>query len=334
MAIELEASAPASQAAAAEQPAPGADGTTQKPDEQETVASTEKEPQGTETQTETVEFDVKNISKNTEGEFVWVVDPDDPHSSVYKGKDMNELLSNIGKGAKEKDAFIRKLRSEQVKAPDDYREQTQEHRAEALDVDFPDAGEILGDTVEQMGIPAETLTWSDQKWDEYETEHGRRATARLEEQVKIAKRVADEQYARENVHAINTLNVREETLAVQQIVADADVEWGDVDPREWYLGLIKQVDSEKSNFMPNGVRRSGRITAAAAKELRKLVSKKVEADTKKKTDEDIATHRTRKAELPPESSPRSGFIKPAVKAPKTTAEALAEATKELKSYMR
>jgi len=268
---------------------------------------------------ETVE--IKSIVKDAEGNFVWIADPTDPKSTVYKGKDIDELLANAGKGIKEKDSYIGKLKSEGLIAS--------KPRVEPeAKTEFPEYGVLLDAVMKELRVDPKLLQYTDEDWKAVEEQMGVRKALRLEQTIQQAKQIADQRYAEANVAAINESTLDEETEAIADILRDFGV------PEDTFVDTFKdiltRVMNEPNNFNKQGVRKNGRVVAAATKEIRKIVEGKTAGIIQKKTDEEIARARVLKAGIKSDGPTRQAFNKPTEKEFKSTEDVVADILKELK----
>jgi len=239
--------------------------------------------------TEVVDFSVDAIIKTKDG-FVWKVDPDDPKSMVYKGRTLQELFQNAAKGIKEKDTYISELKAARPKLTDRVTRLPQEDE-EA--VEFPQFGQVLVAEAQKFGIQdVAMLGWGDAEWDKYAEEHGDRAARRLEDRVNQVKASAKGTYDRENAIALNNYGLREETSVVQDLLDAAGIAADD--PAFDYDAILRKVFGDKSNTLPNGVLKNGRIVAEAAKVINTLAVKRAKESGKVQTEEEIAAERENK----------------------------------------
>lgn len=254
--------------------------------------------------------DFENIRQEDDGTLTWVVNPQDKRSTVYKGKDLNELLSNAAKGISEKDAYIGKLRTGRIS--DDaakFRKQSVTTAEEPSDQHFPEYGEIAQDVVKKhaksLGVTEEMMAWGDDKWREFEQEHGALTALRKSQAVERLKGEIEAQYAKVNVVRINNEIISEETKAVEELLVA-----NDIDPDEDgfdYFEILQKVVDDKGNLKSSGLLRNGRIVAEAAKQISKITGSKVRATVTQKTDEDQAKAR--------EDRKKAGGVIPASKKP-------------------
>jgi len=283
-----------------------------------------------EEQAEKVEVDIKSIVKTKDGGYEWRINPSDPKSMVYKGTNLEELLGNVAKNIQDKDSYIQKLKGAVKLNPSSAIGKRPAGDSQGEDQDtvvFPDRDEILRAELTRSGMKAEMLSWDKNRWREYEQENGAVETMELKQALRETIGRAEARFAQENVVSINNHTLLEESDAVGELLESAGLTIEDFD----YDAVLADVYANPNNFLKNGVRKNGRIVAESAKVISKIVQDKVREETKKGTEEEIATNRTKKPSS--ESVGKTGggqkFNKPLVKAPKTTAEALVEAKKML-----
>jgi hypothetical protein len=276
------------------------------------------------------EVDISDVTKLEDGSLELIVDPDDPRSTRYRGKDMKELFANIRKGAKEKDTFIHKLRSEQISA-DSHRGKLVKKDDEESEVEFPKWGEILMSTAKENDVDPKMLGWNTAKWKEYADEQGLRdfEVIDIRDSVRRVNDIASARYNEGNVIAINDSMLDDETKQVKELVAELGV--SEEFTADVYREILTQVMDDKANYKNGGVRKTGVIVKAAAKEIARLATAKSAKETKKKSDEAIASGKERKASLPADTPSRTTFKTPTSKPPATLDDALAELILEMKA---
>jgi len=258
-------------------------------------------------------------------------------STVYKGKDLNELLSNVRKGISEKDKYISQLKSKAtVKVPDDMRgRKVVEGEEESLiesDLKAPDREEIFREIFDQAvkrhNLDPAKFRWTNQQWRDYADQGGLRDFEVSNEIQRIRQvwgevnSVTDAKYSEQNVSYINESILDEETERVRELLAESGVEQSDFDYRE----VLERVYSNPKNKNALGVLRSGTITAEAVKEIRKIAGPKEKSALQKKLEEDIARGKKAKGEVK-EPTPSAAPFKESPKPPANYDDAHAKALK-------
>lgn len=280
-------------------------------------------PPETPTPSETPEdvVEIKRVVKDADGNFVFIVDPTDSKSTVYKGKTIDELFDNASQGIKEKDSYINKLKSQGIVSP-------KEEPAREATTEFPEYGQILDKTLKEFKIDPRYLEFGDDDWKKLEEEYGVRKVLQIEGMVQRAKQTADQRYAELNLHAINDATLDDET----DVVAETLAEYGIAEDQfaDKFREITRAVLSEKSNFKATGVLKSGRIALACIKEIKKLSSEQMVSDAKKKAEAEIARDRSIKGRLSTEGPSRAPFNKPTDKVYKNNESILDELLAEVK----
>ena len=294
---------------------------------EETTEETTTTEEGTTTETDgAAEISIKSITRDSKGNFEWRVNPDDENSTVYKGKTLDELFQNAAQGIGEKDSFIKKLQADGGKVgPSRKFTGPEVEDGTGQKVDFPEYGQVLTDVANKAGVDIQMLTWSDEKWQELEQEKGTRAVLRMEDRVKQVKAQADAIFAEQNTEALNTYSLYEETEAVQNLLDEAKIPATDFD----YDAILAKVHAEPNNFLKNGIRKNGRITAAVARAIAEIVTKRAKTEGRTETEEEIATARLKKGKAPAAPGRAAPTAAPRGVAPKNTKEALAQIKKEM-----
>lgn len=314
--------APATPAAGTVEPVPGS----QKPPET-TPPTTETKPEETSAtpptpEEEAAEFDVKNVKKEGD-KLVWRVDPEDPKSSVYTGKDFDELLSNVAAGIKAKDSYIRQNKATKIVA-----DKTAFDPSKTKEEHFPELAEIEEEVVKayaKHGITPEMFRWGKKEWREYEIDNGALDALRMSQQIDRANQEIQTRYAQVNLAQINKSILDDETEAVQEMVEELGI-----DPEEDgfdFLEVLNRVWADDKNKRNGGILKNGRIVREAEKELRKIATEKLKSQTRRQTDEEVAKANLEKEKAGTVESPTKP-AKPTPKTPATTEDALKEVLAE------
>jgi hypothetical protein len=212
--------------------------------------------------------------------------------SIYMGKGesmnekMNNLLRNMSKGISDKDAFI--ASGDFVRPPKVKGGQLVDDSALEEPARLPPRHELLKQIAERNGIDPAMLSWDDDKWEEYEQEHGRRKTARLEQAVNAAREEAERQYNQLSVSVVNEDIINDETEHVRARIAEAGINL-EKDGFN-YEKVLQTVWNEPKNFK-NGVLRSGTIVSAAEREISRITTRKVREETRQQIDNEYQANR-------------------------------------------
>lgn len=278
--------------------------------------TTEKPGEATSPQDEV--FTIEDIERDDDGNFILRADPDDPNTTIYKGKNPKELFQNVRKGIKDKDGYIGKLKAEKLTA-DSAKGKKPEVNSQAEEVNSNiDYGQILTEVAAQAKIDPSLLAYSDDQWRELELEKGSIFANRLYNQVQQVAQLANKRYDEANVDFINNRTLDEENEQVVEIVAEMGLE--NEFSEEDYKAVLDSVYSDKKNFNRAGIRKNGVIIKEVVKKLRAIDSKKVKEVLGKQTNEEIAKGRLKKT-IVTATSPTKG--KPGItkKAPTSIEEA-------------
>lgn len=266
-----------------------------------------------------LELDSEDITQEEDGSFTFVVDKEDPKSTVYKGKTLGELLKNVKDGVKSKDTFIRELQTREVKLPDGRRSKSVKGDVDAPRVEWPDTEKIYTQVARENRIEPEMLSYTMEDWRAFADEKGIRdfEVSKLIDRVEKIKADADLRIAEANVQALNDLGLEQEHQAVIQLLAKSKVNVKDFD----YDAVLNSVEENPKNFLKNGTRRQGAIIAAAAEEIQRIREKALERDLEQKINEDIASGKRHKVTIKTEGPSKKQFNAPTSTVPKDYDEA-------------
>ena len=307
----------------------------------ETVVET-AEPVETEPASKT--FNIDEIEVREDGMLELKVNPDDPDSTVYVGKDAKELIGNIRKGITEKDTYIGKLKKEVTdktfKVPERVVKSTDDGQASELEP--PDIETFrretyggLTSTLQAEGLTMDMLFWSDEKWDEYQTDKGLndRRVGRLQTKAesirKDAEMEARKQYGAENLKFLNGRKILEEDESVREFLNESGVlESGKFTPDQ-YEAIIKKVTNDPAKHDKYGLLKSGAILLEVQRAVSKPMKDSITATLRKNLEDEIAKSDASKEKI--KSSGTSGAKKHETinKPPSTYEEARERALKAL-----
>jgi hypothetical protein len=222
---------------------------------------------------EEVTVDIDDITLE-DGQFRFVIDPTDPNSTVYVGKDMKELLSNIRTGTKVKDDIIRKARStERVSATNEetVRKILSPQKDDVNTVNplpEPDLAAITQKHCAAAKIPPSALTWTDANWIESQEKNQLKdwQLIRHQNMVENIRTAIDNEYQTRNVEFINSNSFLSETEEVQALLDASGIDAGKFD----YENVLSAVASDEKNYMKNGILKPGVLVKAAGVELLRL----------------------------------------------------------------
>ena len=278
---------------------------------------------------EVAEFEIEDVTKNEKGKLEWRADPDDPNSTKYEGDTIKELMANIRKGVQEKDSYIRKLKADKV-APDSHRGKpglkgTEESPA----VEYPDQQKIMLDVCKQYNVDPRTLNWTNTEWKNYADEQGLRDFEIMEQKqaVREVTSIVQAKVAEGNVAAINDQTLEEETEAVKGLLAKSKI---DVEQFN-YEAVLTQVFEDPKNFTKSGVRKVGRIVAAATEAITDIIREGAVKSAKQRMEEDIASGKDKKKGVTAQGSSRRDVDKVSDKAPTDFEDATRKALADLKA---
>jgi hypothetical protein len=232
-----------------------------------------------------LETDDIEWERDGDGNYILRIDPEDPNSTLYKGKTKKEALQHAREGIKAKDSYIRKLKSEAI---------VPEKKGDSDELAPPDYAKIITGIVQETGFKVEMLSWTDDQWREREMEIGAVRAGDEYQTIKGIRALANERYNKANVDFINDNNLNEESEEVKKILRETDVKMEPAEVTEWYENILDSVNAEPSNFRKNGTRRPGVIVSAVNRELRKLERQILTKQVEKKKDEEVAKSRLEK----------------------------------------
>ncbi len=205
------------------------------------------------------------LEKASDGTLRLTVTPDDPHSAVYTGKDINEVLANLAKGKSEADRKVSELYSQIDGAGDD---------DDDVDIAVPDEQKLRLDLAGRNGIDPKFLSFTEEQWNEYERDHSAAGTWNLMQKTEAIKQAAHQQVAQAQdaveLVSINENVIDEETVEVNELLKEYNV-----DPKEFaptYTKIIGQVVENDKNYK-GGVLRPGVITRMVSVAMREHVTK-------------------------------------------------------------
>jgi hypothetical protein len=280
------------------------------------------------------------FQKEADGGMVWVVDPADPQSTVYRGRDEAELLKNVREGVRAKDAFIRELRSQSITSANaDVARELDVAAQRALDAspvedetkapDYRDVATAVLKKYEKLGVQPEMLSWGDEQWHQLESEKGSLASLRMAQRVEAVKAEIDQRYAEVNVSILNRKILEDETQAVVEMLAEEGI-----DPSRDgfdFHKLVREVVAEPKNKLANGVLRNGRVVREAQRVISRISKDKAVRVAQSKNDAEQARSRAaRELAGSVETGERPPAPKPAGRTLKTTDDVVDEILREHK----
>lgn len=285
---------------------------------------------GEQEQEHVLEFDA--IKRDEDGNLTWQPNPEKAPHIIYKGKDPNELFSNIAKNIVDKEEYIGQLKS-QVKTPGikvvtvnartGAPQATKESpSADSVDIVWPDHNEILKNMAQKAGVDMRLFSMTAEQWREHELEHGAVNTMELRSAIRDLVKDAQAEYDSQNAVAVNNHQLMEETDQVAALLQEAEIPFSEFN----FDSVLQKVHENQANFLKNGIRRSGAVIAAASREINRLVKEKAKATATAEADDAAARARlNRDTRSGDSTASRATFTRPATKAPATTAEALNQA---------
>lgn len=323
-----------SEAAAAEKAAAA------KEDKTKNNGSENAEGKESETESEgeqTIELKSKHVSVNEDGLFVFRVDPEDPKSTFYTGKDMDELLEKVTEGIKEKDATLRKRKvSDRLRDADEHAERASKQDGESTTRDLippPDRNEIVRNAFKNADIPLTMVSMTDDQWVKFAEEKGfpEWKIVELRASIKETYAKAMDVYDDKNVQFVNSQMFQDDIAGIAEVL-----EASDVDPDEFDLeAVVDEVRKNPANFKEGGVVRSGAFLKAAWLQIRKLEKPKSESKVRAKLNEEIARGEEEKSKAAKNTKGAEGtkFEKSSA-SPKNSEQAYEQGLKMFEEYVR
>ncbi len=325
--------------------APAATNTNGKADDAADTTTTQQQQQeeGQEdTQSETLELEVdsQDIEVSKEGKLVWRVDPEDPNSTFYTGKDMKELMSNIRNGVKEKDATIKKIKAgDRVVAAEDtirkvMRGRTTQDAPEAP-IPPPDMDVITRKHCDTNKINPAILNWSNQQWKDFAREKNLESweVTELRQNINSIRVAATEEYSVKNTEYINGSILSGETAEVIDLL-----EKSGADPDKFdFEKVLDAVIADANSFEESGLLKHGKIVKLAALEIARISKGKITSTVEDKINKTLAEgEEARRSVAGTGGKGRAGggeFNK-STKVPKTSEEAYQQAMAEWRASQR
>jgi hypothetical protein len=272
--------------------------------------------------TESEQFIIERITKRDDGTLEFRADPSDPKSSVYIGKDINEVLENIAKGIVEKDNRIRmKIAEEKIKVP-----QRTEPETEDILLDLPDRESLIVEEFKKRGLDPKMVNWSDSDWDEYQIEHDLRDRHIIQLQAKRdeALKNAESRYISESVDYVNAQRINSATQNIREIAVSTDI-----DPDEYgkiYIDVLNKVYDNPKFKDETGILKDGVIEKEFFKAVIEKQRGKMSSAARTKIQEKIAQKKDI-INISKVASPFTGENKP----PSGYAEAIERAKRDIRS---
>ena len=248
----------------------------------EKVTTTETGKTGEVAQEEVVEIDLSNLRRDGDGYIL--SDPSNPEKTVYRGKTPNEVIENMMKGIVEKDKYISQLKASGITGRKFAGRKVEGEDEEAGEkVEFPKPDEVLSSTAKEHNLALEVLGWPKEKWREYEAENGAAETWELKQLAAKVRESASARINAGNIDAMNRSTFLEEEAVIRQLAADSGI---DVALIDWDK-VFDEATSNKASYNRAGLRKSGAVVSAAAREINKLVREKKKEDFATEIEADI-----------------------------------------------
>lgn len=194
------------------------------------------------------------------------IDPNDPNSTVYVGKDYTELMNNVRSGISAKDRYISDLKS--AEGPDDGDTFTPPAAPQPTDMKV-----LLDAAAQRYGVNREMFDYTDEQWKDYEMRVG--AVVATREYMKVEairqslqQEIHDAQES-EEVGRINADVIRRETSRVEQLAADYGIKEADFEAT--YDKVLDEVLEDPKSYV-GGVLDTGLIVTRSAIAMRKFLS--------------------------------------------------------------
>lgn len=270
---------------------------------------------------------IEGLTRDEEGMYVLAVNPDDPSYGVFKGKDQVELLQNIRKGKVASEEYIRELKATQTDKAIKDRIRSRKEDEPLADVVIPVFENILVDTAQRMRVDPQMFAWGKQEWKDLSEADGMMEAYDAKQRVEKARQVAEATFAQQNLDALNDINLREELSSASELLSEYNVGVDDIN----LDGILDTIESTKSNFTSQGLRRHGRIVAAVTREINRLATPKTEKKIAASVQEKIAKATAKKRKAARTTGDTSGRPNPTSKQTTeyaSTQEAMNAALKE------
>ena len=226
------------------------------------------------------ELEMSSITRNEDGNFVFLIDPENPEGTRYEGKTLDELMFNVRKGKVEADNTIERMKKQGF-SPKAGKDTTVKGNAPYYgELTPPDDNKIFTEVVKELGVEAKYMQYTKEQWLEHEREFGAVDTMELKQSVRSAHSVFNQRSSEENTVFVNNINLANEvSLAVDTLVENGFT------PEQVNLDeVIERVNKNPRYWQEDGVRVPGAIATELTKELTKIASKTSE----KKTEKEIA----------------------------------------------
>jgi len=222
-------------------------------------------------------------------------------SSVYKGKNLQEVLENAGKGIEQKDEYIGKSRTKKVtdaaeKAVVDFG-QPKERTTELPSEQQIQREELARHLQKYPNVDPKMLSWTDAHWDAFEAENEVKPWKMVELRqdvraiLKEARASAETRIDTVSVEALNREIIEDELASVTEIVTQSGIDTDDFDFKKVLTEAAKTQSSK-------GVFRSGKIVAEAVKEVNRILKESGTSPIAKQLAEDIARGKEKKDKIP------------------------------------
>lgn len=196
-----------------------------------------------------------NLTKLADGSFRYVVDPSDPNSTVYKGKDEKELWGNVTNGFKAKDAYIRGVKTSGIAAKQPV------VATPPAAPEIPNESEIAEAMAKSRGLDPKYLAFTDEDWRNYELDHGGYLTTK---QSMLAEAIKNSASQEANARTVEVINHRQLDDEVKDLPELCDSFGVDVDEIDWDA-IFKKIQSNPSKYYrTDGTIRAGAFTREAS----------------------------------------------------------------------
>ena len=279
----------------------------------ETVSKTQEQPK-----VETTSIFGTAVTKDDEGNLVW---KSPTGSTIYKGKNEQELFENMSKGTVAKDEYIAKLTA--PKLDNESITQLIDKQEKVSTIPFPDANKIYQSVFQQSGLDPQMIQWGWDKWQQYAVDKGipEVAIVELRQNVKQAQNFAEQEYSRQNAKAVNMETIEYEKDQIAELIKNTGV--------EFTQAQLNEVITKGWEGRQQGLLVPGLITRLASQEILRAIQSKqqttVAASTEQariQAEKEIAAAQAKLKNLPLDGGSRTDFNKSDVKvAPNTRAAA-------------
>lgn len=291
-----------------------------------------------------LEISEEDIEVTKDGKFVFKVDPNDPNSNFYTGKDLKELLSNIRNGILEKDRTIHRSRSESKLNPAEETirkvirgPQAEESESDG-DIPPPDENAIRDRICKQHRVDPAVLEWGRNEWVNYFEKNNIPPFEqnRIIQNVDNIRKEVSDSTSTEHIGYINGTILMDEVRQVQGLLDESNLKADDFDIE----GIFDRIRSDPKNYEPGGRLKHGVLVAQASREIMRLSKSQTTSKVRQEINRTILDGDDAKRNIAGSGgggTNRGGAGKsasPKSNVPKTSEDALKQILREVKAGQR